>query len=328
LTFARTLRFSRLGFGLSSIAGLGSRTAQERLVDVAFDSGITHFDVAPYYGMGDAEWVLGSFLRSRRNHITVATKVGLNFTLDHPSLRIFRQAARKAFKVFPRLKRKAVTAITRRGVEIHYTAEALHNSVHRSLNQLRTECIDLLLLHDWPAEAALQEPIAEAIQTLITKGTIRSAGVASSPDDAFQACTGRPSIFPVAQFENSLLRPAEQVIQRLPAHFVLTHRALSETNRATLQALASRPSLRALWTTELGLDPLEKGSLAILLIHRALTSNPNGTVLFSSTNALHVTAIAKNLDGSVISSDLLHRLESLFSDVRSSILALSINQGQ
>ena len=69
---------SRFGFGTSGIMGAAlTRSGRLRLLETALDHGIHHFDTAPLYGQGEAEALLGHFVRSRRDRLTLTTKFGL-----------------------------------------------------------------------------------------------------------------------------------------------------------------------------------------------------------------------------------------------------------
>jgi aryl-alcohol dehydrogenase-like predicted oxidoreductase len=46
-------------------------------LEEAFAQGITRFDVARAYGLGRAEGILGEFLGSKRQQVTLATKFGI-----------------------------------------------------------------------------------------------------------------------------------------------------------------------------------------------------------------------------------------------------------
>ncbi len=72
------LRVSRAGFGGGGIGQVWGHTTREesvRAVHRALDLGINYFDVAPAYGDGEAEEVLGIALKGRREEAVVGTKV-------------------------------------------------------------------------------------------------------------------------------------------------------------------------------------------------------------------------------------------------------------
>ncbi len=80
-TLGRTgLRVSRAGFGGGGIGQVWGPTTEEesiRAVHRALELGINFFDVAPRYGNGKAEEVLGRALKGRGEDVVVATKVRL-----------------------------------------------------------------------------------------------------------------------------------------------------------------------------------------------------------------------------------------------------------
>jgi aryl-alcohol dehydrogenase-like predicted oxidoreductase len=57
--------------------GRVGRGASLRAMNIAWDQGITLFDTARSYGFGEAEAVLGEFLRGKRAQAVVATKFGI-----------------------------------------------------------------------------------------------------------------------------------------------------------------------------------------------------------------------------------------------------------
>ena len=74
------LKVSRVGFGGGGIGQMWGPTNDEeavRAVHRALDLGINYFDVAPRYGNGKAEEVLGIALQGRRDRVVVGTKVWL-----------------------------------------------------------------------------------------------------------------------------------------------------------------------------------------------------------------------------------------------------------
>lgn len=70
------MALAKLGFGTSQLMGRVGRKQSLRLMEVAFDAGIRHFDTAPLYGLGAAEAMVGEFARKRRAEITITSKFG------------------------------------------------------------------------------------------------------------------------------------------------------------------------------------------------------------------------------------------------------------
>lgn len=68
----------QLIFGTAGLSSLPSQGRALRLLELAYAGGIRHFDTAPLYGQGYAEWVLGRFMSgSKRKQISVTGKFGM-----------------------------------------------------------------------------------------------------------------------------------------------------------------------------------------------------------------------------------------------------------
>ncbi len=109
------LRVSRAGFGGGGIGQVWGPTTEEesvRAVHRALNLGINFFDVAPAYGNGRAEEVLGLALQGHREEAIVATKVRL------------------------------------RAEEMDDVAGAVTRSVDGSLRRLRMDAVDVLHVHN------------------------------------------------------------------------------------------------------------------------------------------------------------------------------------
>ena len=72
---------SRICMGGCPMGGYGWGCTQEeeliKTVQVAFDKGITFFDTADVYGLGNSEKILGNALGNRRKDVVIATKFGV-----------------------------------------------------------------------------------------------------------------------------------------------------------------------------------------------------------------------------------------------------------
>src|SRR3954449_5791318 len=72
-----SVEVSVLGFGCAGLTARNDRPDALRLLESAFDEGITHFDIARLYGLGHAEAILGEFIQNKRDRVTVTTKLGI-----------------------------------------------------------------------------------------------------------------------------------------------------------------------------------------------------------------------------------------------------------
>jgi L-galactose dehydrogenase len=155
------LRVSRVGCGGGGIGQVwGSTTEEEsvRAIHRALELGVNFFDVAPSYGNGKAEEVLGRALHGRQAQAVVATKV--------------RLAAE----------------------EMHDVTGAVRTSVEASLRRLRQETIDVLHVHnrftprrgDLPHSLSADDvlgPVLEAYQQIQHAGKTRWIGVSAMEPD-------------------------------------------------------------------------------------------------------------------------------------------------
>jgi aryl-alcohol dehydrogenase-like predicted oxidoreductase len=113
------------------------------IVRAAVDGGVTFFDTAPGYAGGHSERLLGEALRGRRDEVVLCTKFGHD-------------------------------AQGRRD----FSPGALRGSVENSLRQLRTDVLDIVLLHNPPLEMYDGTKAAhyEILEDLKTAGLIRAYG--------------------------------------------------------------------------------------------------------------------------------------------------------
>src|SRR5262245_26775146 len=155
------LRVSRLGCGGGGIGQVWGPTTEAESVQAihrALELGVNFFDVAPGYGNGKAEEVLGRALHGRQEPVVVATKV--------------RLAAE----------------------EMHDVAGAIHTSVEASLRRLRRETVDVLHVHnrftprrgDLPDSLSADDvlgPVLDAYRQMQHTGKTRVIGISAMEPD-------------------------------------------------------------------------------------------------------------------------------------------------
>lgn len=149
---ALDFELSAVGFGCWAAGGSsvwnGTDDAETiRTIRRAVDLGINFFDVAPVYGFGHAEDMLGQALHSRRHEVIIATKCGLRWDDQHTIVNNLRQ-------------------------------ESIRQEIDDSLRRLQTDYIDIYQMH-WPDPAT---PIGDSMQVLLdlqAAGKIRHIGVSN-----------------------------------------------------------------------------------------------------------------------------------------------------
>ena len=272
------------------MGSLGRRDSRA-ILETAWDAGIRHFDVAPMYGYGEAEACLGEFLRQHAGQATVTTKYGIPPASTSPVKRVMRSAARSAIQRFPGLKQRVAgisAAATQRQPEpkMAFTAEQAKASLERSLRALKTDHIDLWLLHEVAANELRDASLLRLLNDLVADGTIGTFGVGSDGNKIADLVALRPEYCPILQFQWSVLDP----VPSIGTAFRIHHRALTGNFRALHESLLSDPSRCRRWSAILGIDLGDRETLAKLMLKAALVSNPEGIILFSSKNAAHIRA--------------------------------------
>ena len=176
---------SDLGFGTGAIMGRVSRRRGLAALERAHAAGIRHFDTARSYGWGEAEGVLGEFLRGHaREEIKLVTKCGIMPVPRSPILGAARALGRVALSMAPGLRAKLRRVAGGESFRPTYTADAgmLAKSLQTSLDELGVSYIDALLLHNFmPGMDGFDEVVAWFVDLKRT-GVIRRYGFSVEGD--------------------------------------------------------------------------------------------------------------------------------------------------
>jgi D-threo-aldose 1-dehydrogenase len=312
---SKPANLSRLGFGLSGIAGSGNFSHQQKLIRTAIDCGATHFDTAPYYGAGDAEKILGDILAKCPEKVTITTKFGLVPLSGGGLGRLARSVLRPVFRKMRSLKSLAtkVTANVHKPshVQEHIEKSALVASLDASLQKLRRP-VDIFLLHE-PSLTMVRHPaVLAGLAELCQTGKTTRTGVSGATQEVTTAVREYPHIYQVAQLENSLPHPAPMSALAVSGSQVITYRAVQSGLKELNGLLAHRPEFKKQWQREIGLDPASPDILAQVLIELALSENPAGTVLFSTTRPERIVKICRAVHEPLLSPESFGKLRQLF----------------
>ncbi len=278
---------SALGFGCVQLTSCQSTKNAVSILENALSAGITHFDIARSYGFGRAEGIFSSFLHNKRSSVTVATKFGFELPAilsGNPKLISF---AKKILKPFPSLLQRAKNHGSSMVNSSIFNPESMIKSLEKSLFELKTDYIDIFLLHEALLTDTTNLALTEALQTQVAKGKIRCFGIASD----FGKISGGVELIPAAY---KILQSNDDTtnlnIQKLQLHEncnAITHSVFKHFN-SLRRAISKNPVLADSFLEQTDLDLNESTMLSALLLHHSLQNNPNGIVLFSSMNPLHI----------------------------------------
>jgi aryl-alcohol dehydrogenase-like predicted oxidoreductase len=155
------LKVSEISFGGWQIGnddsweGMDSKAAL-RLVHAALDAGITLFDTAPNYGGGESQRILGKALEGRRDDVVLVSKFG------HPPVG-----------------------------DKDFSAGRFEAELDESLERLRTDFLDVLLLHNPPEEMFEgTDPLWKSLEKARSDGKIRHYGASIDFAREAEACLG------------------------------------------------------------------------------------------------------------------------------------------
>ena len=140
------IEVARLGFG-TAMGGLIERDQWRQLLHAVLDRGINFIDTANDYGTGwgrPAEEMIGQYLEGRRHEYHIATKCGCA-----PGGHV-------------------------------WTRENLFRGLHESLERLRTDYIDVMLLHNPTVDECEGGELVRALEDMRQQGKVRWIGASTN----------------------------------------------------------------------------------------------------------------------------------------------------
>lgn len=144
------LTVSRLCMGGCPMGGYGwGKTQEEELigaVHAALDNGVTFFDTADTYGLGQSEITLGKGLKGHRHEVVIQSKFGVRVG---------------------------------NGKTVYDNSpEYIRFALEQSLNRLGTDYVDLYVIH-YRDPSTPMEAVVETLETLRDEGKIRYFGLSN-----------------------------------------------------------------------------------------------------------------------------------------------------
>lgn len=298
---------SALGFGTAGLLRIGSERERQNVLAAAFDVGITHFDTAPIYGLGESERALGRFLRGRRDRVTLTTKFGLQVRGLTASLAFMQRSARFVLAHARSLRR----GVARNAASLYsrpdYRADSVRKSLERSLRALGTNHVDLFLAHECSPDTLPDPELLDFLSRSREAGRIRAFGTASTFERTQGVRRARPELTRVMQFESDLFDRNVQGV----GGACITHGALTRSVPRLRALLVARPDLAKRWSDCVGEDLGSDDVICALALRGSLLANRAGVVLMQSTSTRHVAANAREATSMSRDAAVLRLLELL-----------------
>ena len=277
------IQLSALGFGCAPVMGKVGKSQALRAMAEAFDLGVTHFDVARSYGFGQAEHVVGAFIKGRRDKVTVTTKFGVVPPRLSFRTKALIPVARMVAKFMPHLKAKLKNKSGQLLAERNFDTAYARKCLDHSLTALATDYIDIYLVHE-PDAALLKNPeeLCRLLEDSVRAGKIRRWGFAyqATQDYEWAGALGGD----VIQFEGN--------VETLPRCGAILNDARQRiVTRPFMGGFAEKPALQTvLQDLQLTATVQELGAsladVSLCLAHEL--AGQSGTVLCSMFSPQHI----------------------------------------
>ena len=189
-----------LGFGCAPLMGRVGRRDSLRALSAALDAGITLFDTARSYGYGEGEGLLGEVLQGRRDSLVVCTKFGILPANRGNWKQKLKPLAQTAIRLFPALRKHARRQAAGQFQTGQFSLAVLRASLETSLRELKTDYVDMLLLHAAPVEVLDRDDLLQALDRLIESGKVRMAGISGEQAVIVETFRLKPGALTTAQF--------------------------------------------------------------------------------------------------------------------------------
>ena len=283
------IRTSPIGLGCASLGSRISPTLGRRMLEAAFEGGVTWYDVAPSYGAGRAEEILAPFVAAHRDDLYLCSKAGLVPPKNNGLMRLAYDLGRPLVSVARGLSRRFRSIKATRNRRVALSGEFLEASIASSLKRLRTDHLDVFALHD-PDPADLdRDDVIRALERILARGDARHISMAGSLDAALSAAALPVfTFFQIADDPDGRQLPAlNEALDRPAGRIIHSVFGVGGARDRMISRLRKHPALAA-EAVAAGYGEQPEEIATTLLMRRAFAVNPEGVVLSSMFSAGHL----------------------------------------
>jgi hypothetical protein len=275
----RTHRY--LGLGCASFGGSTAPSIAKASLARAFEQGIVYFDVARSYGYGQAESIVGQFAQGKRDQMIIASKFGIS-PPRIPLKPLVLWALRSIRKTLPTTRQTMAKAGVGALAKTQFTPQLAESSLRTSLRELKTDYIDIFLLHESSFADCTRDDIREVLERAKEKGQIRAWGATLSERSCLEQLSSTSTLDAV-QFPFGQDATYDLVLRTGTA----IHIVYSVLNYYKSRGLLGKPSLLANLKADFpGLGFIN--SLPELFLYFAFWQFQSGVMLLSMTTPSNI----------------------------------------
>ncbi|TYL96123.1 aldo/keto reductase [Bradyrhizobium rifense] len=281
----------RIGLGGGGLIGGANLRQSIAVFEAAYEAGIRYIDVAPLYGL--AEDVVGNLVQSYRGDFILATKVGIARPKLPGLFSLLRKTLRPIALRLPTVKQFALRqaqALVTTGL---FHPDQVRSSLEDSLRRLKTEWVDVLLLHE-PRTGDMTPELLGELDRLISSQQVRLLGTGTQ-------------------------QPAEQSIRygdvwqhryapgdALPVNYSglrVLHGVLRYGLPLVQTAIATRPATASALSNRYGYDFFDPDAHPAILATLALAADPRSVLLLSSRHPIRIGRCVSQINWSIARGD-------------------------
>lgn len=173
------LASSALGMGcsrLGSFLSAGGKKEAVATINRAVERGINFFDTSDIYAQGDSERYVGTALMDKRSQVILATKAGRRFSSRARIAARLKAPIKIAMRLLPALQNRVRTARAEH-ISFDFSLAYLTTALEASLKRLKTDWVDVFMLHAPPAHVLTDEALFYGLGRLMEQGKVRCLGV-------------------------------------------------------------------------------------------------------------------------------------------------------
>jgi len=272
-----------IGFGCVRLTSNYTKKQALRNLETAYENGIRHFDVAPLYGFGLAEGMLGDFVKNKRDTVTITTKFGILANNSVLKNLFLQNIIRTAYRTIKKSKLKSTTQSLASGTMTpkDFSISNAEKSLNNSLRELKTDYIDYYVMHEALIPEANKEELIYFLDNKKKEGIIKEFGIASFSDTIDKEFDTLNIAHTVLQTSNSfpyLLPEALNNEQKIKQRFYFSPFQYLDRVKTILE---SDGLLTKTISEELGFD-CQKQLIDVFLIHQYISTD--GITLFTSSS--------------------------------------------